>query len=317
MIDKFYRRAIQMIREEKGVWNHILRILLEFRDEATSRVFKYFRSNESKTKNLNKNIQTLLEDKKSKVGKELVTQLRLVAEEESKFQRGIFDAESLRNYPRTLKKVMGNSISEGGTNWLNKIFNPVRKLIRQTIQYSISQGDNLDKSIDRIFGKDLPKELKIGNWSGNDFQGGTLDRMRAKLRSLVTTCYYEMVSKVRQFAYKKSGRVTVLRSVAVLDDRTTDTCKRYDGLLFSLDLRPIDHKLPYLPIPRHWNCRSQYIPDSISGKKMRSITFRNWFNKLSEEIQDTLLTKRGGDIYRSQGTDLLSLFKRLTPRYLG
>lgn len=306
-----------MIREEKGVWNQIFRILLEFREEATSRVFKFFRSKDNRTTSLNKNILTLLEDKKSKVARELRDQLRLAAVSESEFQRGIFDSESLRNYPRTLKKVMGNSIFEGSVNWLNKIFNPVRKLIRQMIQYSISQNDDVERAIDRIFGKDLPKELKIGSWSGNDFQGGSLDRMRAKLRSLVTTCYYEMVSKVRQFAYKKSGRVTVLRSVAVLDDRTTDTCKRYDGLLFSLDLRPIDHKLPYLPIPRHWNCRSQYIPDSIGGKKMRSITFKNWFNKLSEEIQDTLLTKRGGNIYRSQGTDLLSLFKRLTPRYLG
>ena len=42
-IDELFKRSIMMVREEKGLWYQVYRVLLQFREEATSRVFKFLR----------------------------------------------------------------------------------------------------------------------------------------------------------------------------------------------------------------------------------------------------------------------------------
>lgn len=306
-----------MVREEKGIWYQIYRILLQFREEATSRIFRFFRGSQNKRSSLFSSLNSLLDDKVEETGKVFKDQIRLVAEQESEFWKSSLGI-TMRNYPRKLSSVNDAPLFSGSNSWLSRIFSPVKSRMKKMIQYSISQNHSIDQSLDRVFGKDTDKEVKVKTWRGTEFQGGVLARVRKSLQSLVTTSYYEMVYKVRKFAYARTERISTLRSVAVLDSRTTTVCREYDGLKFDRKtLKPIGHNKKYVATPRHWNCRSQHIPEDFDGKKMESIRFEDWFKDLSNSAQNTLLGSRGGDLYRNQQVPLLGLLKRLSPKFMG
>lgn len=306
-----------MLREEKGFWNQIYRLLLQFREEAISRVFRFLRGSQFPGNAAIKGVIGLLDDKRKVIQSEIERQLRLIAEKEAGFLSAVIEART-RNHPRKLKKVREAPLFSGDENWFDKIFNPIKSKLRKSLQYSISRKDPIESVIDRVFGKDTVKEIKIGSWRGNEFQGGVLSRLRSNLKTLVTTSFYEMVSKVRKFSYARSPKLGVLRSVAVLDGNTTSVCKHYHGLLFdATSLRGIGHNQKFLAVPRHWNCRSQLLPEEFAGKKLDKTDFEDWFKDLSNSAQDTLLGSKGGVIYRSGQNELLTILKRLSPRYLG
>lgn len=316
MLDKFFKRSIEMMREEKGVWNRIYRILIQFREEAISRVFRFLRRTGGLATELFKSVASLLDDKKDDLESLLERQIRLIAEKEQNFLKDSLSV-NMSKYPRKLTKVQGNPLFKGSTSWTARIFAPIKKKLRKSLQFSISRKSPIEDVVDRVFGKDTPKEIKIGNWRGNEFQGGVLSRLRSNLKTLVTTSFYEIVFKVRKFAFSRADRVGALRSVAVLDNRTTAVCRSYDGLLYQRrTLKPIGHNQKFIPTPRHWNCRSQHIPDEIDGVKLDKIPFEEWFKKLSNVAQDSLLGSSGGEKYRKQQNSLESLLKRLSPRYV-
>lgn len=316
MIDKFYRRAIEMLREEKGVWNKVYRLLIQFREEAISRVFRIFRGESSDLATGLKSLVNLFDDKRTEIKDSIESQLRLVAAKEADFMSSTVEAIT-RNYPRKLKSLRDRPLFEGESNWFDKIFTPVKRKLRKSLQLEVSKGSSIESVIDRIFGKDVPREVKIGAWQGSEFQGGVLARLRSSLKTLVTTSFYEMVGKVRKFSYARAKKISVLRSVAVLDSRTTSICKQYHGLLFRADnLRGIGHRQRFLGTPRHWNCRSQYLPESFDGKEIKNLEFDEWFKDLSNSAQNSLLGTKGSELYRGGQKDLLSILKRLSPVYL-
>jgi len=306
-----------MLREEKGFWHKIYRVLIEFREEAISRVFRHLRSSGGVVKNILSAVTSLFDDKKENIERVMASQFKLIAEKEKDFLTGALDV-NMSKYPRTVKTVRDAPLQSGEGSWVSKLFKPVRKRLRKSLQFSISRQGSIEEVVDRVFGKDTPKEIKIGNWRGNEFQGGVLSRLRSSLKTLVTTSFYEMVHKVRKFAFSRAEKVGSIRSVAVLDSRTTETCRNYDGLIFEQkSLKPLGHGLKYIPTPRHWNCRSQHVPAEFDGKKIKPIPFEEWFDDLSNSAQAFLLGKVGGDLYREQQSPLLNLLKRLSPKFLG
>lgn len=306
-----------MLREEKGVWNQVYRLLLQFREEAISRVFRLLRSRGAAFMPIIKSVVSLLDDKRGEIQKSIESQLRLVAEKEASFMGNTIDART-KNHPRKIKKIRDQPLFEGESNWFDKVFTPVKRKLRKSLQLEVSKGSSIESVIDRIFGKDVPREIKIGAWQGTEFQGGVLARLRSNLKTLVTTSFYEMIYRVRKFSYARADKVSVLRSVAVLDGRTTSICKEYHGLLFNnSNLRGVGHKKAFLATPRHWNCRSQHLPEDFNGKKIKQIEFEEWFKDLSNSAQDSLLGSRGGEVYRGGQEDLFSILKRLSPNYLG
>jgi len=316
-LDDLFKRSILMVREEKGVWYQIYRVLLQFREEATSRLFKFFRGSQANRVSLFSSLNSLLDDKAEETERVFKDQIRLVAEQESDFWKKSLNI-TMKNYPRKLSSVNDAPLFSGSTSWLNRIFTPVKNRMKKMIQYSISQNHSIDQSLDRVFGKDTDKEVKVKAWRGTEFQGGVLAKVRKSLQSLVTTSYYEMVYKVRKFAYARTEKISTLRSVAVLDSRTTAVCKEYDGLKFDRKtLKPIGHNRKYVATPRHWNCRSQHIPEDFEGKEFKKVQFEDWFKDLSDSAQNSLLGSRGGDLYRNQQVPLLGLLKRLSPKFMG
>ena len=90
-----------MLREEKGVWNQVYRLLLQFREEAISRVFRLLRSRGAAFMPIIKSVVSLLDDKRGEIQKSIESQLRLVAEKEASFMGNTIDART-KNHPRKI-----------------------------------------------------------------------------------------------------------------------------------------------------------------------------------------------------------------------
>lgn len=108
-------------------------------------------------------------------------------------------------------------------------------------------------------------------------------------------------------------------SVATLDSHTTFLCADYDGATYNLQNEPIEpKKRPYIPIPRHYNCRSAWsvllknwdemgLPfgefnsstrASLDGQIPAEIKFDTFLGKKSESWQDKYLGKGRAKMYR-------------------
>jgi len=316
MLNDLFIRAISMSREEKGLWHLMYKSLLQLREEFISRVFNFMRSSAGRINELMKTLSSILDDKSSELSDLLKSQLVLVARNESDFWKSILKIP-LKNYPRKLISVNDAPLYSGAGNLFSRIFNPVKKKLKAMLQFSVSQNHSIDQTLDRVFGKETSKEINVKSWRGTEFQGGVLAKVRKSLQSLAVTAYYEMIAKVRKFAFARTDRVQSIRSTSSLEGNTTEGCKKYEGLVFGKDsLQPISHQNKYEPVPRHWNCRSQYIPNDFDGKSLEPISMVDWFKGLSIGAQNSLLGKKGGELYRNKHSDLLIIMKRLSPVYL-
>jgi len=93
----------------------------------------------------------------------------------------------------------------------------------------------------------------------NNFQDGAIQVSRANATSITKTAINHLAATARtQFAEHNSDIVDCKQWLSTLDNKTTPTCIIRDRLKYSLENKPIGHKVPYLQGPGriHFCCRS-------------------------------------------------------------
>jgi len=100
-----------------------------------------------------------------------------------------------------------------------------------------------------------------------------------------------------------ADKFRVLCAVAVLDDRTTDTCMELNGAVWDVKTGKATSesmtKKPYPgPPPWHWNCRTQLVPVLNDADLPTIFTVEDWIKFDPEEARAAL------------GADRISLWKR-------
>lgn len=109
-------------------------------------------------------------------------------------------------------------------------------------------------------------------------------------------------------------------SIATLDSHTSILCATYDGAQYDLDNKPISGTtLPFIDIPRHFNCRSSWSPvtksfaemglpfddfkpstrASMDGQISAGTTFSDFLALKPKSWQDEYLGKGRADLYRN------------------
>jgi SPP1 gp7 family putative phage head morphogenesis protein len=91
--------------------------------------------------------------------------------------------------------------------------------------------------------------------------------------ALVRTSVQTVSNAARLESFKANA--DILRGVqwvSTLDNRTTVICRARSGLMWDLDGNPIDHDIPLIGPPAHWNCRSTLVVvlkswSEVSSKK--------------------------------------------------
>jgi len=142
--------------------------------------------------------------------------------------------------------------------------------------------------------------------------GNAMNRAAARAAGLVDASVHATVTQTRVRAVRENpDKVDAFRWHSVLDGRVCPNCGIRAEKLYSLDYKPIGHKLPMLNAPPfHPYCRCILLPVRfVNGKppKADSNRFDHWLEKQSEETQDHILGVGRTALYRSGRISLSDL----------
>lgn len=180
------------------------------------------------------------------------------------------------------------------------------KQIEQALRMGIIEGETNADIIRRIRGT-----------RAQNFKDGILQRSRDDVERLVRTSITHITARARDELYQENQSVVkAWRFTATLDRRTTVICASLDGQVFDLSTGPMP--------PRHYNCRSSSTPilkswqelgydaselpastrASMNGQVPDNITYQEWLKKQSNDVQDEVLGKTKGQLFREGGLTL-------------
>ncbi|PHM22228.1 phage minor head protein [Xenorhabdus ehlersii] len=100
---------------------------------------------------------------------------------------------------------------------------------------------------------------KIRGHANQGYKDGSLQMSRANATTIAKTAVSHLQAVAReQFVDANRDILDCKRWVSTLDNKTSNDCIVRDGLRYTLDGKPIGHKVPYLQGPGkiHFNCRS-------------------------------------------------------------
>jgi len=178
-------------------------------------------------------------------------------------------------------KVMGSTLRD----WQNRLLaNDIQRL-RESLSLGARLGENEAAMRARLIGH--------ASYGGRD---GATAIARRELDTLVRTATDTFADLARvnvtldnPFARNKEVYV------AILDGRTTQTCRDLHGRVFNNDEGPRP--------PVHWFCRSVRVP-LVGDGPSRIPRYREWLNRLSAADQDEVLGPRQGRAFRAGKLDL-------------
>ena len=175
--------------------------------------------------------------------------------------------------------------------------------------------------------KRLERELKIGVSLGETTPmlaqriAQALEKNKRDATAIALTGAGAIVSEIRQAFFEANDDVIkCYKYQAVLDTRTSELCRAYDGLTWDKDYKPIGHNFPFRKprVNTHFNCRSTIIPvtkswdelgiegmDEASGRTRSSMngyvpqdmTFNDWLKTQSRETIEKTLGKGRAELF--------------------
>ncbi|PHM46637.1 phage minor head protein [Xenorhabdus miraniensis] len=100
---------------------------------------------------------------------------------------------------------------------------------------------------------------KIRGHANQGYKDGALQMSRANATTIAKTAVSHLQAVAReQFVKANRDILDCKRWISTLDNKTSNDCIVRDGLKYTLEGKPIGHKIPYLQGPGkiHFNCRS-------------------------------------------------------------
>lgn len=171
--------------------------------------------------------------------------------------------------------VMGQDLGQ----WQQRLLENDARRLQEGLSIGVRLGENEAALRARLIGHK--------SYGGRD---GLVAQARRELETLVRTATDTFADLARvqvDLANPFEGKEVY---VAVLDSRTTDTCRNLHGRVFPRGQGPRP--------PLHWYCRSTRV--SLVGGGTPSIpSYREWLNRLSSRDQDEVLGPRQGAQFRA------------------
>jgi SPP1 gp7 family putative phage head morphogenesis protein len=158
-----------------------------------------------------------------------------------------------------------------------------------------------------------------------DFKGGIMDVQTRNAQALIRTSVQQVANEARYMTLQANDDVIKGQAwLSTLDMRTTSFCRAMDGLEWGLEGKPLGgHSEPFNPPPQHWNCRSTLVPllksweelsktktselkkkipestrASMGGPVSEKLSYKQWFDKQPNEIQQDILGPGKLEIYK-------------------
>lgn len=173
------------------------------------------------------------------------------------------------------------------------------------IENAITQGFITGQTITEI-------ARNVRGRANNGRKDGALELSRSNAATLTKTSMGHTAAVARQkFASNNDDLIKAKQWLSTLDNKTSAQCRVRDHLRYSLENKPIGHKIPYLGGPGkiHMNCRSgeTYVLKSaaeigvpvkdmtpaerasMDGVIAGDTTYSEWFNRQSVERQTQIV----------------------------
>ena len=172
---------------------------------------------------------------------------------------------------------------------------------------------------------------KVRGTATNNYQDGALQMSRANATSITKTAVSHVAAVARDsFAEANSDILDCKQWLSTLDNKTTSTCIIRDRKKYTLDGKPVGHKIAYLQGPGriHFCCRSTETlvtkswrelgidsdemdagtRASMDGQVPEETTYLDWLARQSPDRQDQVLGVERGRMYRAGELNLSEMF---------
>lgn len=187
--------------------------------------------------------------------------------------------------------------------WFGKLASDKQHLLTQTLRLGQAQSETTEQLIRRVVGT-----------KANAYQDGALEISRQHAASVVRTAVNHTSNAAQQLTLATNQElVHGWIFLATLDAKTTITCASLSGTKWPVGEGPIP--------PRHFNCRSFALPwlktfkelgfnidelppstrASMGGQVSADISFSDWLKGQPIEVQDEILGKTRGELFRKGG----------------
>lgn len=262
----------------------------------------------------------------------LADELMQFARHEAGYQLSLFDSllpsEIKRHYPLqgiTPEMVYAAAMAQPFqgrllNEWADNLREDRLARITNTVRRGYLLGDTTEAIARQVRGQ-----------ANNGFQDGALQMSRANAASISKTAVNHLAATARtSFAEANGDIVKGKQWLSTLDNRTTHLCIVRDRLRYTLDNKPVGHKVPYLQGPGkiHFCCRStetlitkswrelgidademdEGTRASMDGQVPADTTYLEWLARQPEHRQDEVLGPQRAGLYRAGKVRLSDMF---------
>lgn len=329
--DEYIAHAVWVSRYSTGVANRMVKILNESDAEIVARLLVAIDTlnatnfTMTRLESLLVSVRAANDQAVQSMMGSLSDELLSLAQHEAAYQLKLFDyaipASVLDLHPLVSitpdalyaaamsQPFQGRLLSEWATNLeadrINRISNAVR------------QGFLLGDTTEQI-------ARKIRGHANRGYQDGALQMSRANAASIAKTAVGHVAATARdQFTSANKDIIKGKQWLSTLDNRTTKMCRIRDRLKYTLDNKPIGHRIPYLSGPGkiHFCCRSTetfFLKSAEElGMDVRVITksarasmdgvvpgdtdYKEWFSRQSFERQKYIVGEKRARLIRDGG----------------
>lgn len=227
------------------------------------------------------------------LGRELKKELQAFAAYEAEFQSKLLSQVeigfTLRAKAEQLNAAVNSRPFQGRLlrEWVNDLDEASYKRLRDAIRIGYVEGESVANVIKRVRGT-----RALG------FKDGIMEISRRGAEALVRTAISHTANAAKEeFFAANPQTIRGVRWSSVLDSRTTPVCRARDGKVYPVGEGPRP--------PAHIRCRSTTVamlfgePDPPEGE-----TYEGWLKRQPVELQDDILGKAKGQLFRKGGLDL-------------
>ncbi|KFC98257.1 structural protein [Leclercia adecarboxylata] len=336
--DEAIAHTLWISRYSTGVANRMVRLLNDSDAELTARLLVAMDSlptsqfTVSRLESLLGSVRNLNQQAIAGMQTSLADELLQLAGHEAGYQLSLFDVllpqQVKERYPlqsitpqqlyaaTMAQPFQGRLLSE----WAENLDADRMTRITNTVRRGYLLGDTTEVIARQVRGH-----------ANRGFQDGALQVSRANAASITKTAVNHLAATARtSFADANGDILRGKQWLSTLDNKTTHTCIIRDRLRYTLDNKPIDHKIPYLQGPGriHFCCRSTETlitkswrelgididemdngtRASMDGQVPEDTTYLDWLARQSPQRQDEVLGPERGRMYRAGELELGEMF---------
>lgn len=267
LADELTIHTVQLLKLSGSMQNTLLKSLKGLEQELVAKIAKIDPTGvgatsyqQARLKALLKQTQQLIDETyKKQIAVDFQNELRDVVDSESRFVLDAInksvgvDLATVALSPEAMREIARNALIQGASSaqWWARQSQLLQRRFADQIRQGMLAGETIQQLIQRVRGT-----------AAQGFKNGIMQASRREAAALVRTSVLQASNDAYRAMYLANDDIVKgYQQLSTLDSRTTQICIAYSGKAWTLDGKPIGHKLPFKGgPPRHWSCRSVLIP---------------------------------------------------------